>query len=81
MSANRDEDRIEPAGFFLCQNIIDSMVQCDFDADIFNSLDLGAQLITRHTVRRNTEMNHPAGYGAGLTNFDVVAHPYQMVGS
>ena len=64
------EHRVEAALLFFLDDIVDAMVERDRDAQVFDSINLCLQLGARHSVSRNSEVNHAARNGSGFANLD-----------
>ena len=80
MRANGDEDRVEFSGCLFFQYIVDAMIQRDFHTQVLDALYLGLQFIARHSVRRNTKMDHATRNRARFANFDGMSQANQLIG-
>ena len=60
--------------------VFDPVPAGDSHAERGDALDFVVQHVAREPVVRDAVAHHPAGFGAGVADFDLVASPGQVVG-
>src|SRR5271166_524126 len=77
---NRNEDCVKVSRRLFRQDILDSVVDDDSNAHVFDALNLLHQNPAGQAVGRNAEMHHAARKRSGLVNLHRVSQTRQMVG-
>ena len=77
--ADGDEYRVEFAGRFFRQNVLDFVIDHDLDAHGLDAPDLAHKILARQAIGRNAEMHHAARQRPRLVDLDRVAEPREMI--
>ena len=77
--AHRDEDRVEAALLPLGGEVLDAVRGDDPHAQRRDPVQLAAQDVARHPIRRDAVAHHPAGLGARVPDLDVMTEPREVI--
>ncbi len=78
--ADRDEHRVEAALIPLGRQVLDPMVTRQSHTHGRDPVQLVIQHVAGQPVARNAVPHHPAGYGPGVADLDLVPEARQVVG-